>query len=425
MNDSRTLSDNQRRFVCRIVFLFLCALPTALSVYSLTHQPGPEYWENAIRAQLGIPVQIASVETPVPFTTVLRGVRIPGSAIQSATELESDLLVDEIRIQRGERKNIVTVVQPIELPAEGLTTLVKKCSGHLEQFSMDQQVWQFDFAKIVLSDDGQSTDRSPIDAVVLQPVGLRVQQVYVDGLATVQCDFITQVDPGGSAENPKLAMVLRKFPAGDQLKLKTSDGAIPARLLRFWQPELDWLGSRCRFSGTIEIANAAKGQAEVQGRLIGVELDRLSKPFSLGIRGNCDVYDLDCRFDGNQITSAGMRIHSHVPISVSSSLLADCRQLGIQTGPLTRQGDYSFPNLDLRVDIEMGRLLLSGNNGSVISTDEYGEPLMDLFHADATVHNLASILTYDPKSNRAIAFLKKFRTLDRSVRQGDGAPTHY
>lgn len=411
MHEPKTLSDNQRRFVCRIVFLVLCAIPTSVSVYSLFHRTGPEQWQNLVRAELGIPVQISSVETPVPFTTVLRDVRVPNSVIRTSTELETDLLIDEIRIEMGEQQNVVTIVQPLEIPARGLSQLISRCNDHLKQVAFGDKMWEFDLAKIVLTDYEQSGTDLSVPPVVLQPVVLRAWNENVEGVASLRCKLLAAVDPMSETISSKLDMELQKFPYGDYMMLQTLDGSIPARLLRFWQPESNWLGNGCRFNGSIEIAKTETVEARVIGQLQGVELDRLAEPYELAVRGTCDVSDIECKIEDDQISSARLRIHSAQQLSIGSSLLTACRQLGIQTRALTQHGFCPFPNIDLRVDIETGMLRFSGNGSSVISSDSNGNALATVHNAtDVTIHNLASILIGDPLGNDWIGFLKRFRT---------------
>ena len=430
MHESTRLSDNQRRFVFRIVFLILCAMPTAVTIYSLFHRNGPDHWQNLVRAELGFPVQISSVETPVPFTTVLRGVRVPNSVIHSPAESGTDLLIDEIRIKMGERQNIVTILQPLELPANGLSQLISRCNNHLEQVAIGRKMWQFALAKVVLTDHEQSRTDLAVPPVVLQQVAIQAWHENIEGIASLQCKLSAAVDPIGESVDAKLKMALQKFPQGDRLSLWTENGSVPARLLRFWQPESNWLGNGCRFSGRIEIAKTDNLNATVKGELQAVELDRLAEPYSLALRGTCDVSDIACQIDDNQITSATMRIHSSQQLSVGRSLLIAFKQLGIQTRPLTQHGDQPFPNIDLWVGIQMGRLLFSGSNGSVISSDANGNALATVHNADVSVYDLASILIGDPFgkfSNESIAFLKQFRAPqpERSARQPQDSNRHY
>lgn len=68
------MSDNQRRAVCRILFLILCALPTVSVGYWIFHPQTAVTWEREIQANLGLTTRIDSVETPGPYTVILRGV---------------------------------------------------------------------------------------------------------------------------------------------------------------------------------------------------------------------------------------------------------------------------------------------------------------------------------------------------------------
>ena len=424
MDATSSLSDNQRRFVCRIVFLLLCAAPTVFTTYRLYHRPGPSHWQNLIRANLGIPVQIESVETPVPFTTVLHGVRIPNQWIRSRDQ-EHDLKINEIRIDVGDFQNIVTIVQPIEVPMQGLSQLMQRCNDHLAELGLDKKSWRFEFAKIVLTDQENETSENAVPPVVLQPVVVNARRQQGGGERTLKCDALAAVDSFGVADPPMIELKLEKLGHAESFVLDTRDGTIPARLLRYWQPELNWLGNGCRFQGRVEFSNVLAGNGKINGDLYGVELDQLAKPYDLGIRGTCRVTEIDFVISENRVRHAGMRILSAQQMLIESSLLTAFQRIGIQTGELQDHGiDYWLPDFNLGVDIRMGKLFLSGRDGSaVISSNADGDPLATVFHADATVHDLASILTGDSTSSSAIAFLNRFLTEDRTARNPPQNPS--
>ena len=87
------MSDNQRRIVSRLAFLFLCLLPTGFVVYQLLHQPTVFDWQAALQAKLGWNVQIDHMETPVPGTVIFHGVQIKDASGAVPAELNKVTLV--------------------------------------------------------------------------------------------------------------------------------------------------------------------------------------------------------------------------------------------------------------------------------------------------------------------------------------------
>ena len=428
MSEQSTMSDNQRRFVCRIVFLLLCALPTAIGVYAAFHRPSPIQWQNLIRAQLGIPVRIASVETPVPFTTILRDVRIPDLCGGLETESNADLLIDEVRIDLGDTQNVVTVVQPLKLQMPSLSHVLHRLSDHLGQMDFDHKHWRFEFKKIVLTEQNSASPD-----FVVRPVVVHVARGNISNGPRVQGQMLAWTQM--TKQNELNRSTALKLDFGNKVVLETGSQGVPVRLLRYWYPELDLLGSHCKFLGTLNVEEvqepqlndeklAATCQGNFKGRLEGVELDRLAGPYSLGLVGRCNVENVHFEFHDDQVDFASMRIHSADPILVSGELLIKARKLGVDA-KVNREEAYKFPNLNLKVVVDQGALFLNGDEGTVISKNTRGDVFMSVYPLDITVHDLATILTGSPTNEDAIAFLSRFRMPQRIARQPIGSSSNY
>lgn len=399
------MSDNQRRTVCRIVFLVLCALPTFAAIYAVFHRPTTTQWQNLIRAQSGIPVQIAAVETPVPFTTILRGVRIPDSFMRGGIELNPDLRIDEIRIDFGDTQNVVSVVQPIKIPMESLSHVVQRFMNHFNQIDFDHKTWRVEFAKVVLADpQSAATDFD------LKPVIMSVGREDTSTGSGIRGQLMAWTQNESSDGLANSSAVNVSFD-DDGALLKTGNDGVPARLLRFWYPELRLLGSHCHFHGKLTVNSIEQGTGTIRGQLLGVELDRLAAPYDLGLVGQCDINDLRCDFQNHRLEYGNMRIESARPFNASGKLLTEARKLGVQSDVPPDEKLYTFPNLDLQVVVDQGSLFLFGdkNKGSVISMNQAGDAFLSVHPLNVTVHELATILTGNSTNDEAIEFLSKFR----------------
>lgn len=70
------LSDNQKRFICRVLFLALCAIPTCVTIYLATHKRTPDQWAQILQAELGIETSIGVVETPLPGQLIFHELKL-------------------------------------------------------------------------------------------------------------------------------------------------------------------------------------------------------------------------------------------------------------------------------------------------------------------------------------------------------------
>jgi len=68
------MSDRRRRWICQLIFVVACVLPTAWVTLRIVYQPGPDHFARQLQLQLGVPVQLERVTTPTPDLTILHGV---------------------------------------------------------------------------------------------------------------------------------------------------------------------------------------------------------------------------------------------------------------------------------------------------------------------------------------------------------------
>ena len=131
-HEATQLSDDQRRTICRLLFLLLCALPTAIVVYFILHRPSPRDWERQIRAELGTLVKIDSVETPTPSLTMLRGVEIlPTGDSGVRQNVFEGQKINELAIVFGNERNQVVIMDPIETDSAALKKMISDFTRNL------------------------------------------------------------------------------------------------------------------------------------------------------------------------------------------------------------------------------------------------------------------------------------------------------
>jgi hypothetical protein len=70
------MSDRRRRWICQLVFVGVCVLPTAWVLLSIIYRPRPAHYAQQLQLLLGVPVTVQSVTTPTPELTLLQGVEL-------------------------------------------------------------------------------------------------------------------------------------------------------------------------------------------------------------------------------------------------------------------------------------------------------------------------------------------------------------
>ena len=152
------LSDNQRRFVCRILFLTLCVVPTGAVAYAAFHKKSPAQWAETIQAEIGLPTRIGLVRTPLPGQLVIHDFAITspdGEEILSAIQAKVDLDRNKVRIEG-----------PVNVTPQGLYHLVSEASQRALGAGQGDTRWQFEFANLNIVRTKHETYLMPFDNVV-------------------------------------------------------------------------------------------------------------------------------------------------------------------------------------------------------------------------------------------------------------------
>ncbi len=399
------LSDNQRRILCRLVFLLVCALPTSILVYLLFHQPGPDDWERLVQAQLGIQIEIGAVETPRPNQVVLRAVRIAESVPGIPLEAEQ-LTIEEITIEQTRQGGRISVLHPVQISADVMSEIVQRCSQHVQRLNLGSRPWQIDFSKILLTDSGSETAD-----LVLQPAGLTIETVTGSAESpesVVQIQLLTKL----AADPPEnlLRVLYQKTAVREYLNIETN-GTIPCRLFQHWQPDLKWLGPSS-FRGNVQLW--INDQDEIDGIIAGdltdIALDQLAQAYQLPLRGGCNLSGVDCRITDNQIESAKFHVASNRQGMIGRSFLEAAGRFGIHCEIDPAATALAYHQLGFHVAIDRGFLILSSEN-SMLAANASGEPLVTCPNeGPVPVHYLAVLLTGEKTiGSQSVALMNRFK----------------
>ena len=244
-NDSmdREMSDNQRRFFCRLLFLFFCCLPTAIIVYRAAHPQTPEFWQRSIQSELGLATQIVDIETPAPNETVLRGLTLLGNDGQPI------LSAIETRLRFEKDHNELQIKERVRLTARGLTELADRLNERMTRSG----AWSIRLEDVEVI-GAQLADGS-IQTVALSPVEIAILPDPASGNEVT--DAVVKMGVNGQIKSYDQLVECNfrcfKDPAATKIDVETGGNEVPCWLVEGWVPQLAELGPRATFQGRIGI----------------------------------------------------------------------------------------------------------------------------------------------------------------------------
>ncbi len=251
------LSDNQRRFICRVLFLLVCALPTFVIVYISTHQRTADQWAQLVQAELGVETSIGGVESPRPGEFLFRDVKLyDDQGTQIFYSLKADVSVGNT--------NRIDFRSQIEITRAGMCHFLEEASGRLVKPRTDLKPWSIFFHDLEIIDESAAefSGRPFHSNGVLVELGNGINGANV----TLEANEWGKFELKRDSTNGEFKVAIRTV----------TDGAIPCWLVKEWFPELNQLGSEAHFSGVAGI-NSLGGSSScaVTGNFINVELPEI------------------------------------------------------------------------------------------------------------------------------------------------------
>lgn len=271
------MSDNQRRACCRILFLFVCALPTSAITYWICHPQTAAGWEQAIQAQLGVTTKIDSVETPSPNVTILRMLQFFDS--------ENRLIFEtvETRIEFGEINVVKFPYRVKGLTSAGMTGLFKNMNQRLIHSETTNKRWSLEFEKpatVVNSNPDFQPIESPGQHQPPTALEFAAQDLQIDispsvGGMLATLSFKT-LDDNGQPKHVNF-QISKTRQLGHSIDLETNGASLPCWLATYSIPSRipSSLGSNATFSGSIStLTNAENSEVYFTGTIAHVNLKR-------------------------------------------------------------------------------------------------------------------------------------------------------
>ena len=295
---SQPMSDNNRRLICRLVFIGLCALPSFGIAYWILHRPGIQDWQNALQASLGIEIEIDSLETPWPGQTVLRGVCI------KQPYSETEYQINEILIHAGS-VNRVYVNDSLSIVPADLMELIQQTSQHTFQLGTVSTRWQINFQTLAIDPNPESTDLG----LMLSPVEIEVEQDLKGMTATARFQ-LSQLESGESMEckifQPNDHSILKQ-----EISLNTGTNSLPCWLGKNMVRDLAHMGDLSTFRGmtSLLIDNENRISGSVEGVFENINLQNLGEPVHQRLSGMATATIIDCEIVEDRIRRLHTKVH--------------------------------------------------------------------------------------------------------------------
>jgi len=263
---SSNLSDNQRRTICRLAFLLLCVLPTALTIYFATHKRTPDQWAQLLQAELGVQTSIGAVETPLPDELVFRDLKLFDNDGQPIFES----LVAKVTLGNVNR---IAFQSPLQVKRKGLSYFVEEAAKRLVKPDSNAKPWEVTFQnlEVISKMNGSSEFYKGFDMN-----GLHVGWFNGRDGRMVMMECPVKSVTGQHYEDRVWLRLDRNHQSGafNVSFDTTKNGSVPCWLAKEWFPSLESeLGADAEFSGVANIASLnAITQCDLTGRFANVQL---------------------------------------------------------------------------------------------------------------------------------------------------------
>ena len=253
------LSDNQRRLICRLLFLLFCVVPTGIAAYTAFHKKSANAWAETLQAEMGLPVEIGLVQTPRPGEMIFRDFAI------NDVDGEPILLAIQARVDLKQHRVIID--GPVNMTPDGLRKLVAETSERVLEAGQGREGlrWDFEFSSLnFFRSKNDFLMSNPANMVTLSPAWVELSSSPVGRSLTLRAPGPNSTRSNGeiSAEH-WIACKLEKLDATDELELVLQTPAnmgLPVWLvsLKADDPVQQVLGPQANFSGSVYARNPGR-----------------------------------------------------------------------------------------------------------------------------------------------------------------------
>jgi hypothetical protein len=280
------LSDNQRRFICRTIFLLVCSLPTIAVVYFAAHQRTADQWAQLVQAELGVETSIGGVESPRPGEYVFQDVKLYDD--------QGTLIFDSLKadVSIGD-KNRIDFRDRIRISRASMSHFLMEAAGRLVKPQVDLKPWSVRFHDLEIFDESAPEfSNRPFhsnEVVVKSGSGINGPKVTLEANEWGKFELLRNLTEG-------------RYHGELRISINTNrDGGIPCWLAKDWFPALNQLGSSAYFSGEVGIHSlGGVSICGVTGNFINLDLPEKAVR-GLVLPGTADMIQVNSlEFEGSR-----------------------------------------------------------------------------------------------------------------------------
>ena len=291
------LSDNQRRFICRVLFLLVCALPTCIVVYFATHQRTADQWAQLIQAELGVKTSIGGVESPRPGQYVFRDVKLFDD------EGQEFFVSLSANVSLG-HTNLIEFTTPVQVKRKGMSCFLEGSAERIIKPWSGSKLWEITFNEIEITT--RRASEYEVASFHMNRLDARLQSSPQGPYIQLESLLAGKSGPGSEdwgwlklSKNP----TTREF----QVEFDTTQyGAVPCWLAQHWFPALDSLGIDSHFSGDATIKTIGAGSScLLSGEFRNVSLPAIAKVPPSYIAAAKSLHVKDVRFENSRWMNGG------------------------------------------------------------------------------------------------------------------------
>jgi hypothetical protein len=402
------MPEKRQRFICRLIFLVACLLPTTLLGWQILTSQNKSRWTDLIRDELGIKAEIESLVTPQPGLTRLQNVSLIDYSHGHLIDL------DEIVISQSFNGGTDCYLPAFRIEATQLPQLWQRAQYALRnQQSLQGQVH---FSQITVVHRSPQTNRLLTQCfrncrLQIRPAvnGYQVAfdfQVPQTAASANESTVDGQGNKSANLQTCSLTINTERIEKGVALKyeLHTHNSELPCWVFASCFEQLGSLGEQATFAGSIL---GGRDVTEVAGKFQQIDLFQLigrSFPHELHGLVTVQLHSL-IKPDGSIARMIG-QASAESEITVGTSLLLAAQQHLQMGGEATPIGpNVGLSKLKFKFESNLNTIEVTGlcdENGGVM-LDQTGQILLRSNVGNSiSIASIAQTLLPDGKQHIAI-----------------------
>ncbi len=382
------LSDNARRFLCRIGFVVLCVIPTLWCAKAVLFPRGHGEWSAQLQQQFGVASQLGRVSTLSPQRTDFFDLLVGAAAY------ETRVIIDHASLQNQHDGRLLQIAHArgssaaIWLMLQQMTTALSRSGKSDRPQRIHLETVTF------LQPDGTATPNGIWHqlTILVENQGRSCTASFVPGQRP------TDNADGESAEPTRVTLQRNIDAHGNHWYLDARGSHLPIGLIQGGLPILRTVNPDAVVVNGLASLVEVNGQwsGEVRGQLAGIDLNHvIARNFGTPISGMATATITSAVIADSQLLEIEGHLYSQSG-TIGSDLLDGCVQcLGMQMVQPHGGQDQPFRDLRFGFVIRNHALAIFGHQAGAIALGESSESLLIPQHGQPhPVNNLFALLAW-------------------------------